>query len=578
MKKFLLATGLLASIGCTSQLESFSNERAQASISGGDPDSPRLPASSTAISKTDNPFKCEPGKDPVKDKMRRLNKREYSATLQDLFGATLSIASLKTEIDQIDRESKSLEIMFDTSTSAPISLKLIRAYSGVAAKAADLLAAENIKMNAIAGSDCISLLSVTDQCLDTLLDGFGYRAYRRPLTATEKNLYRTLYRTGTSGRDSFARVVETLLQAPPFLYHLTDQGTPVDGRADLLSLSQHEIASRLSYMILGSMPDATLFNAARSNALTTPAQIRAQAARLAMLPRAKEHIREFFLQWLDVKELPPLALSVEAAQGINADEFRTEAQQEISELIDEVIWNRQGGLDQLFTTPLIAARGPALAAVYGMPQSTVVQTTTEPHRKGILSRAAFLAGRTGNSSPINRGVRIRTRLLCDHLGAPPADAVSRAAQVDPLSSTRTQITAKTSSGECMSCHGHINGLGFAMDNFDGLGRFRKTESIFFNNQQAIHEINARVMAHVNSATEPDIEGSAQLQDAMIAGNKASSCLTEQYYEFQVGRHASAEDGCELREMFSILNSSNGSSIEMFKAFASAKYLRLKKID
>lgn len=130
-----------------------------------------------------SPFQCNDNSELPAATLRRLTKREYLATLQDLLGGTVAIAQLKTEIDQVDTETAdSVPVikLFDTTNPVPASTKIFLAFEGIATRVADILSAQTNTMNTIAGSSCISTTPVADSCVHSLLDSFGYRAYRRP--------------------------------------------------------------------------------------------------------------------------------------------------------------------------------------------------------------------------------------------------------------------------------------------------------------------------------------------------------------------------------------------------------------
>lgn len=528
-----------------------------------------------------NPFICTEGSDPSPGRLRRLTKREYTATLRDLLGSDI-LANLTTQLDQLDTESiKGTPVidLFDTTNPVPVSMKLILAFEAVASRAADLIAANSARMNSLAGSNCISSTSVPDSCVNTLLDNFGAKAHRRPMTVDEKTRYLALYRTGTSPTESFARVITAILQAPAFLYHLTDQGTPLPNRIDVLVLTPYEIASKLSYTITGTMPDNQLFEAARTGALATSSGVQQQAERLFNLANAKGQVREFYSQWLGIQHLPAMTPPADVSAGINVEAFRSEAKQEVIDIMDEMIWNRNANYGEILSTRLIAPRGPALATVYGVGPSTGLIESTDANREGILTRPGLLAkSLVGASDPVRRGVQVRIHMLCDTLSPPPADAESSGATYDPLDSTRNRIAAKTSPTNCMSCHSRINGLGFTFEHFDGFGRYRTSETVQYSGQSRVHTINAVAEPNINSPMDPPVDGVTELQRAMVSSTKGPACLAIQYYRFQTGGRGDAGDDCSLSNLYSALSRTGGSLKAMMQEIVNGPFYKVKKLD
>lgn len=525
-----------------------------------------------------NPFTCN--SDSSVAVLRRLTKREYSSTIIDLFAGQLALTDIQSELAALQQEFTnavpSLRV-FDSMNPNSLSLPLMMAYNNVAAKAADVITGNAGKMSAIGGT-CMQAATVTDACVTTFLDGFGLRASRRPLSAADKTTYLTLYRSGTTPADGMARLVQALLMSPNFLYKLENNGAAVAGRADVLQLDAYEVASRLSYSLLGSMPDQALFDAARAGTLSTAAGIKAQTDRLAASAKAKEGVRAFYSQWLRLDYIPDVQVSAAEADGISVGTFKNEARQEIVDLMDHLIWTQKVNYKGLMTTNLAVPKSANLSRVYGVGTSSTPVPITDPNRAGILTRAGLLAlDNVGHSNPIKRGVNLRLHMLCDTLGSPPANVESLASAFDPLSSTRAQVAAKTSAPQCMSCHSRINPMGFAFENFDGFGRFRGQETVSANGQSRVHPIDAVVAPNIVSSNDPTVNGGAAMQAAMSESSVAQSCMVKQWLQYNIGRDAGANDDCAMSSMYEAANKTGGSVLEMLKAYPGTAGFTLKKL-
>lgn len=530
-----------------------------------------------------NPFTCQPGTDPAVAPLKRLTYREYVNTLLDLMAGQLTQADVQNQLGFLTKEAvvdHPAVRLYDTTNQVLMSPELLAAYNNIGAKAADVITASAAKMNALNGNNnCISQATVNDTCVNGFLDIFGRRAARRPLSATEKTAYLTLYRTGTSSADSLARVIQALLSSPQFLYHLNDNGTAVAGRTDLFQLSAYELASKISYLVIGSMPDETLFTAAANGSLNSAAGIQTQVDRLFQTARARTHIRDFYSQWFRLDKIPVMAVSTAFANGIDPEQFPVEARQEIVDFMDDVIWTKKGNYQTLFTSNMIFPKGPNLARAYGVNQSASGVASSDPNRIGLLTRAGILSqSPAGGTDPIKRGVRVRINLLCDNLGSPPANAVSMGATIDPLTSTRTQTTVMTSPAACVSCHSKINPSGFAFEHFDAFGRYRLQETVTHMGQQATWPIDAKVFPNIASDNEPMVNGAVEMQNAILKSYKAPACAAQQFLHFNEGRLATANDACSLAPMYDALTKSGGSFQDMFKVLPQTPNFKLKKIN
>ncbi len=525
-----------------------------------------------------NPFTCNG--ETGTSVLRRLTKREYTNTLMDLFAGQLSSNDIGAELANIPLEFTnhlpSVRV-FDSTNPTSISFPMMNAFVDISTKAADVIIASTTKMNALGGA-CISGAGVSDVCVYGFIDSFGMRAYRRPLTAEERTSLFSLYYSGTASPDRMARVIQALILSPNFLFKLENNGTSVDGRADLLKLNGYEVASRLSYGIFGSMPDQALFDAAKSGALSTSAGVQQQAERLFALSKAKEGVRSFYSQWLRLNYIPNIQTSAAFAAGLNLATLRAESSQEVSDIMDHLIWTKNATFRELMTTSLAIPRTSNLASIYGVPVSNQLVELDHPMRKGILTRVGLLAlDSIGKSNPIKRGVNARVHMLCDNMGAPPADTEMAAHEVDLLSSTRDQVTTKTAAAQCMACHGRINPAGFAFENFDGLGRYRTSENITHNGVVRTHPINSVVSPNINAITDPQANGAAEYQTAIADSPVGQACFAKQWVQYNTGRDVSNNDSCVLAAMYDAGNKTGGSMLEMLKAYTKTSDFMLKKL-
>ncbi len=333
--------------------------------------------------------------------------------------------------------------------------------------------------------------------LDHLL-AFADRAYRRPLTAAEsqqiRDLYANLRATEIPHDEALRLTLARILVAPAFLYKLEH---PAPGSA-ARPVSDAELASRLSYFLWSSLPDAELRQVADSGQLQRPEVLRAQLARMLADPKAARLASEFGAQWLHIQGFENLDEKSErhfptftALRGAMSEEslrFLTDLIQQ-----DRPVLNL---LDADYTF-----LNEELAAHYGIPgvagpEWRRVEGVKPYGRGGVLGQATTLAKQSGASrtSPILRGNWLSEVILGEKLPRPPKN-VPPLAETVPDDLTERQLTERHSSDpSCAKCHIRIDPFGYALENYDAIGRFRTQDA-------AGHPINART--RLQDGTELD---------------------------------------------------------------------------
>jgi hypothetical protein len=319
-------------------------------------------------------------------------------------------------------------------------------------------------------------------CAATFIEGFGRRAWRRPLNAAEVARYTKLIDDVArllTPEKAFEYALAGLLQSPNFMY------LPEVGEADRgqLRFTSHELATRLAYLLTDGPPDPELSAAADRNELVTPAALRAQFERLVATPRAKPALIGFFGQLLDLGQLADLAKDPDVYPAQSPTLFaamRAEAEQ----MIDATTLARRGALLDLFDLKTAFVNGE-LAKLYGLTPPTGTQAVPLPpasERGGILTTAAWLSiqAKPYSSSPTLRGVWVRERLLCQDVPPPPPtvnnvlpNPTERAA--GGPRTTRQVLEDHRKNPECAACHELFDTVGVAFERFDGIGAYRTTE-------------------------------------------------------------------------------------------------------
>ena len=305
---------------------------------------------------------------------------------------------------------------------------------------------------------------------------FAERAFRRPLDDEQRTLFVDRhFAEGVEAETAVKRSVLLTLKSPRFLYR------EVGSMNDSL-----DVASRISFAMYDSLPDQALLNSAAKGELKSREQVAQHATRLLADPRTRSKLREFLLTWLKVEHVPDVSKDTERFPEFNAtiaNDLRTSL--ELS--LDEIIKSDTADFRQLLLTDSIYLNG-RLAKFYGakMPDeqgpsddAPFQKVELEPEqRAGVLSHPYLMAGfaYTGSSSPIHRGIFIARSVLGRSLRPPPEAVAPLAPHLRPNLTTRERVALQTKPESCQSCHAMINPLGFTLEHFDAVGRFRKEEN------------------------------------------------------------------------------------------------------
>jgi len=386
-------------------------------------------------------------------------------------------------------------------------------------------------------------------CSEQLIAELGKRAFRRSLSDTEQARFVALFArggelvaSGDSIRDGTQLVVEALLQSPQFLYR-TELSNTV-GAEGLIPVGPWEMASRLSYFLWGSMPDAELFSQAQAGKLSTAAEITAASERLLGDPRAQAAILSFHAQafrFSKFKKVSPDPATYPAAPKDLALKVDEAAQLFVS----DVVFASRGGLTELLNAPYAYADS-ALASIYG---KQVAGTGFQKllfgagERAGLLMQAGFLASNAYaiRTDPIHRGLFVQRDLLCRTIPDPPpgASMTPLPATNAEIKTTRQQISLLTSSSDCAGCHVLINDPGFAFESFDAIGQFRQTDNAAPVDSSGSVSLDGQSLAFA---------GAFELVQALAQSAEARTCYVGKWLEYAYGRSKSELDELEQRSL------------------------------
>jgi hypothetical protein len=381
-------------------------------------------------------------------------------------------------------------------------------------------------------------------CANTLVRGFGTRAFRRPLTAAEMQRYGALVTGARDVGQGVTRAVRAMLLSPTFLYRSEMGAAQPDGT---FQLTPWEVATALSYTYWGTTPDAALLAAAADGSLATAAGTEREARRLLADPRAREQLATFALQWLGVETVATTPRSATLFPAFT-DAVRASMLEEARRLVTAVAFDGTHRFDELFTTRSTWVDA-TLAAYYGLDgvSGSTFQRVELPAARqgGVLSLGAVLTryAHSDQGSPILRGVFVRAALLCEEFPPPPANA-GGVPDVDPNATTRDRFRQHTANAACETCHRYIDGVGFGFERFDAVGRLRETE-----NGRPIDATGTVLdLERFGAGTRVDFTSLPQLAGTLAQSDAARACFARQYYRFARGFRETADQRCGVLDV------------------------------
>jgi hypothetical protein len=454
--------------------------------------------------------------EPAPAALRRLTADQYQNSLNDLLGFKVA---LTTELEP------------DTAQNGFYAIGAARATISPAAAEKYELAAYEAAQQALAPERRATFVgctpkAVTDTaCTKQFVEKLGGRAYRRPLTAAESARFVSVAENAQKTLNDFHAGLEFavagLLQSPSFLFRV-ELGEPDPSNAKHLRYSDYELASRLSYTLWNTTPDATLLTAAQRGELTTPAGLQREATRLLADARVQSALDNFQAERLGLADLANISKADTVYKGLN-DELRNALRDDVLHTLASYAQPGRDFLD-LFDTKS-AYVSPALAAIYGMKMSgttsSEVQLPDSANRIGLLGKPAFLAlnAHSNETSPTLRGKYIRERILCQSIGAPPPNVVPVLGEPDPNAPTmRDRLKAHATDVTCASCHSQMDPLGLALEHFDAIGRFRADD-------------NGHALDTSGTLDGQDFDGAVELSQLLRDDPRAAACIARQLYRY-----------------------------------------------
>ncbi len=395
---------------------------------------------------------------------RRLTKEQYRFTVQDVLGVNLG-----SEIDRLPTETRT-----EGFTNSALGLVVTTDHADGFFELAEIVP-EAIDYGVLLGEHTSCQTLGEDACETELVQSLGEALFRRPLSEEEVVTFAELFDTAEAEEltyvDGAKLVIQAMLQSPQFLYQLEDE--TIDGA--YRKVQSYEMASRLSYLIWQSAPDAALRKVAAEGGLDTREGVLAEAERMLEVAKSTRSSARFVRDWFALD-----ALDGTAREGLTVDMARG--------LLDGAVATYQSHVDEGLPIASVldtqVAYLPGFAAEwYGLPSKGEGVERYElddvQERVGILSHPGTMTTISDRDlgGLVARGLFVMEHLMCRHALTPPPDLnlSDFTTHLGPEATERAYSEDRMANNSCKGCHLQFDPLAYAFERFDGIGRYQ-TES------------------------------------------------------------------------------------------------------
>jgi len=422
-------------------------------------------------------------------------------------------------------------------------------------QAIDSVAISGPVANASGGADTPSLRKILlcqpakayeeEACAKRILSALASQAYRRPVTGKEIEMLMAFYADGRRDGDFRAGLQAALsgiLATPSFLFRI-ERAPPRAAPGAAYPISDLDLASRLSFFLWSSIPDAALVDLAAKNKLHKPAVLGQQVQRMIADPRSKALVDNFVGQWLLLRNIRDAAPDLYIFPAFD-EELRASMEQETKLFVDDQIRRNQSIVDLLSARYTFLnerlAKHYGIAGVFGT-RFRRVDLPTESPRGGLLGQGALLVATSypNRTSPVLRGKWVLDSLL----GTPPPEPPPNVPGLKDTgaggkpASVRARLEEHRKNPVCAACHAPMDPLGFALENFDASGKWRASDS------------GAPIDASGVLPSGEKFDGPAGLRDALLARKEQFvQAMTQKLLAYALGRQIEVYDMPTVRKI------------------------------
>jgi hypothetical protein len=475
--------------------------------------------------------------DPGRVTMHRLTNTEYDNTIRDLFYGLDVHPAADFPADEV---SLGFDNISDVLSVTPVLFELY-----------DRAAEQTIALALASGGEgsardqiltCQPSPGAEATCADEILRAFGKRAWRRPLTDSEVGELVALVQDAmTAGNDfeqSITLGLQTLLVSPHFLFRVEIDPDP----SSLVPhpLSDHELATRLSYFVWSTMPDDELSDLADAGMLGDPEMLATQVTRMLQDERAESLVDDFAGQWLYLRNLdhdlakdqgtfPEFDVELQASMKTEAEMFfRTfiTEKRSLRELLTANETFVDARLAEHYGLPVPQGEGFQRVSLEGMPRRGLL---TQPGLLSVLSHAAV-------TSPVKRGKWVLEQLMCIHPPPPPPGVETPPLAPGEGGTMREQLEQHRADPACAACHELMDPIGLGLEHYDAVGRFRELD------------YGQPIDATGKLPTGESFDGAMEMVALLADGDDFAACTARKTLTYALGREPGDSDAPYLEEI------------------------------
>ncbi len=369
-------------------------------------------------------------------------------------------------------------------------------------------------------------------CRADILRRFADRAWRRPADDDGLAMLTTLTEgaidLGATPEEAVHVGIKAALLSPRFVFRLELGPDPAAARA----LDDYEVASRLSYFLWRSMPDDRLFALAADGALSDPAVLDAEVARMLADPRAGTLVTDLAGQWLHLRAVDDIEPDYATFPTFD-DALRASMREELDRFVGGVILEDRPMLELL--TEEQTWIDPRLAAHYGVPAPAdgfAPAYVPDQGRVGLLGKAGLLAALSypTRTSPVKRGHWVMANLLCETPPPAPAAVEGLPPEEGAPTSLRERMERHRADPACATCHKVMDPIGFSLERFDAIGAFRT------------HDVDGTEIDPSGTwPGGPRFEDGGDLSFALAEDPRVSACMVRNVYAYALARPPGVDD-------------------------------------
>ena len=473
---------------------------------------------------------------PAPGLLRRLTRNQFRNALRDVFAYDVNISNL-------DTDSFTGNLASIGAATVVTSDRGVEQYSTAVENAVNAVFADATKRGQFIG--CTPTGQSNDTCVRGFIQKLGLRAWRRPLDSAELDRFVALAASASttlgSATEGARWATVALFTSPSFLYRPELGAASSSGG---LRLSGYEIASRLSFLIWNSLPDQMLMDQATSGMLGTADGIRTAATRMLNAAAGRESVGGFAEEYMRLDRI-----ATQAKDPALFPEYGTNLQaamvRDIRDTWASLAFDDQASFYDLFTTGKVVVNAD-LARLYGIDATGLTATTFQIRslpaggpRSGVLGKAGLLSefANQKSGSPTLRGKFIREALMCLTIPPPPPDVNTAVVDLptDVPMTRRQRLEVHMTNDSCAACHKYMDPLGFPLENFDAIGKYRTTDN----------GLPVDASGSFDGVTVADANG---LGVAASQSVTVAQCLVRKYYTYAVGHEERSVDGSVLNAL------------------------------